>query len=154
MNVFQPFWAALNGAIQAAWPDVTRIERVVQADRINWNNAIDKKALVAPWAVTQLPAAGPSDDGPADGVNYELRPTVHYVAQMEGAGGDTAAFIEQKVSDLQDYLLENALPFTLYADMTVDVSEGNPINVVMLQADMPYLAGSLTFRCLTGFIPA
>jgi hypothetical protein len=144
------YWTDLKTAINAVWPEITQTFKVVNVERLNWQNEIGKKRLVAPWCVVHLPRIERAQGFGAANQTYNPTPTVYYVAEYkEGAVDDLSA----KLNLLEDYLMTHGFSFTLEEEtLNQDISEENTVKASMLQADMLYVAASLGFSCITGYV--
>ena len=155
MDWISPLWKDLRVVIGAAWPEVTQVFRVTQIERRNWTRLIERAKLVPPWVTVYLPPTRPSTEWGVSNVAYQPLFTVYYVAASR-ASDDMGAYLESKLIALQDEILSYAWPnskATILVDsFATDVSDENPINMVMLEGDMPYMSGGFTLSLVTGFV--
>lgn len=153
-NYWTGFWTDINGAVAAAWPEIGANFRAVQAERINWANVVASAELTPPYVVVQAHAEEDTGEySSGDSLAYRVHVTVHYILKMSGT--DAAAAIEAKLKTLQDGMFSTTFTTlaVLNAGWAVDVSESNAVNESMLQASMPFSAGSISFDCIVGEYP-
>ena len=149
------FWADLVGAISAAIPTLTSISRVTQVQRRNWSNDIDSGALTSPWCLVQVGKEAQDESGEwGSTVRAYLVPVQIYIIR-ETSGTNIAADLEADAAALQDTLdLPSAYSFLVpLQGFEIDASEENPINISMLEADMPYQSVSFGFTAVAGYAP-
>ena len=152
MNIIAPFRADLRKIVKTTWADVTNPTfRLTQIQRRNWVNEISTGKLTAPYCVIELPPPVMEEGWSASAVTYKATPTVFYIAAEKDGGGDIGALIEQRLSDLSDRLLFG-FNYTVTDAPTIDTSASQSVNDSMLAAEMPYLAGAITFGALIGWV--
>lgn len=154
-NLLGPFRTDLYALIKATLPEITGpIATVPQIQRINWVNQVKSGGIVPPWAVVHLPALVPDEQfSSTSSVSWSVTPTVYYIGSVDQGGGNIGDYLEARLS-----LLEEALSFwdgyTVTAIPVIDASEDNPVSASLLTNDMPFLAASLTFSALIGYLHA
>lgn len=150
-NYWPDVWTDLRTAITTTWPEVGVIMRTNQAEKLNWANIIADGKLTPPYVGVHFPPAQESDAWGMANIFYETTVTFHYVATNSGT--DMGATLEERLKTMQDYV-KTSTSFTAIEVMghglVTDVTEANPVNQSMLEANMPYSAGSLTFDILFG----
>jgi hypothetical protein len=79
---------------------------------------------------------------------------LHYVTRAE-AGGQGIAVVRARLETLQDYLMATGLGagHTVWEVEELDWSASHPANAQFYQANLPWVAGSLTAHCLVGEAP-
>jgi hypothetical protein len=152
MNVIQPFRNSLNLLIKATWADVSApVFRMTQIQRRNWVNEIQNKKLTPPYCVVEIPPPYSEPGWSASAPTWKVSPVIYYIAAEKDGAGDIGALIEQRLSDLSD-VLQFRFGFTVPDSPTIDSSASEAVNDSMLQAEMPYLSGALSFGALIGFV--
>lgn len=144
-------WADVKGAAHTCWPEVNSIWRVTQIERIDWKDLIERGELTPPWCVIQLPTMRQVPGRGAGQVVFQANPAIYYIDKNHGA--DIGATIEAKLAAMLEYLVSHAFSGTLVENsLAVEMSEESPVNRAMLEQQMPYSAGSVSFGMLCGFI--
>lgn len=154
-NYWPGVWSDLQGAIKGAWAEVgtngSKQTRAVLAERIDWKDLITRSEITPPYVVVQaMFQQDPTIGGITQNV-YRGTVTVHRIEAQSGT--NVAATIEGHLYDLQTYLMANTFTNILIWDppnFVLDVTESNPVNVVMLGQQMPFSAGSLSFEVAFG----
>ena len=157
MNVLLPFHQKLNRLIKLAWPEVQNpVFRLTQIQRINWVNDVKAGKLKPPYIVVDIPALAIETAWSASAVNYKVSPTIYYIASIKEGGGDIGDYIEDRLQLLTDALLfpvsSSVFPFLALDVPATDTSASQAINDSMLNAEMAYLSGALTFSALLGYV--
>ena len=152
MNVITQFRADLRKIVKTTWTDVTNPTfRLTQIQRRNWVNEISSGKLTAPYCVIELPPPLMETGWGVSSIIYKATPVVFYIAAEKDGGGDIGALIEQRLSALSDRLLFGC-GYTVTDAPTIDVSASQSVNDSMLAAEMPYLAGAISFGALIGWV--
>ena len=152
MNVITQFRADLRKIVKTTWTDVTNPTfRLTQIQRRNWVNEISSGKLTAPYCVIELPPPLMETGWGISSIIYKATPVVFYIAAEKDGGGDIGALIEQRLSALSDRLLFGC-GYTVTDAPTIDVSASQSVNDSMLAAEMPYLAGAISFGALIGWV--
>ena len=152
MNVITQFRADLRKIVKTTWTDVTNPTfRLTQIQRRNWVNEISIGKLTAPYCVIELPPPLMETGWGVSSIVYKAAPIVFYIAAEKDGGGDIGALIEQRLSALSDRLLFGS-GYTVTDAPTIDVSASQSVNDSMLAAEMPYLAGAISFGALIGWV--
>ena len=152
MNVITQFRADLRKVVKTTWTDVTNPTfRLTQIQRRNWVNEISSGKLTAPYCVIELPPPLMEIGWGISSIIYKATPVVFYIAAEKDGGGDIGALIEQRLSALSDRLLFGC-GYTVTDAPTIDVSASQSVNDSMLAAEMPYLAGAISFGALIGWV--
>lgn len=158
MIVTEPFINDLADMIKAVWPDVKGpIFRMTQMERRNWLDDIENGSLTAPYCVIEVPEKSKSDRGAVSANTWEMSPTVYFITEEKSGGGLVADLIESHLEALSDALLYPIgplppFPYTIYDVPTWTTSSNQPVNAAMLDKQLPYLSGSLTFTALLGYV--
>ena len=158
MNVTEPFENDLAELVKLVWLDVEGpIFRMAQIQRRNWLDDVENGSLLVPYAVIEMPEKAKSDKGPVSGNVWEVSPTIRYVIDEKAGGGLVSDLIEARMEALSDALLYQDAPlppfaYTIYDAPTWDTSASEPVNAAMLDKQLPYLCGALTFTALVGYV--
>jgi len=157
MNLLLPFRQKLNRLIKATWPEVQNpVFRLTQIQRINWVNDVKAGKLKPPYIVVDIPALAIETGWCQSAVNYKVSPTIYYIASIKEGGGDIGDYIEDRLQLLTDALLfpvsSTVFPFLALDVPATDTSASQAINDSMLNAEMAYLSGAITFSALLGYV--
>ena len=156
MDWISPLWQDLRSVLKVTWPEVTEVFRTTQIERRNWVRLIERQKLVAPWVTVYFPLSRPSTEWGVSNVAYLPEVTVYYIDGNK-SNNDMGAYLEGKLIKLQDALLgfgwQTSQATLLTDQFATDVSDDNAVNRSMLDGDMPYQSGALTFSVVVGFIP-
>jgi hypothetical protein len=115
-----------------------RIELVALED-LRSDNAVATTAILQPGTYREQPEL----TGIANQV-YAIETMIHYVRRRDMVL-DMEEFVEQRLAQLADYLLHNALPLGQCIDvLEIDALEGNLLNSLLLEKNKAYYGGTLT----------
>jgi len=151
------FHAALALAIYTTWPDTRPplgggiLEVVEQAGRLDFDTLTsDRGQVKSPYAVIEYGKATRADHAITNRA-YDLGVTIHRVQKLNSAGLGAAA-IRSNLEALQDYLDTTGLSdgSAVWEVSELDWSAEHPANARFLDADLPWIAGSLVVACLVG----
>lgn len=143
---------ALRTAIGAAWPDVLPgaggggIWEVDQVGRLDFETIL---AGGMPFAIMEWAPIASGEWGVPNQV-YETSLALSYVCRFSAAQGLTQ--VRTRLETLQDYLTTTGVGTvaTVLEVTGFDWSAGHPANQLFLQANLPYVAGSLTAALVAG----
>lgn len=165
MDWITPVWDGTRDAVHACFPDVAleNIFKAIQVERENWVNLVElgiesvargddpPEGIVPPWIVVQIPPVPREMEWGINNVVYKPKINIFYAFRNEG--DDAASTVDQALITFQDYMLNNSFPFTvLTTDLSLDVSEENPMNNIILTAKAAFTAGAFGFSCIIGFV--
>lgn len=140
---------ALRTAIGTAWPDVLPGAGGGSIWEVDQVSRIDFEQMTTPYAIVEWSAIVPGEWGVPNQV-YEVSVTVHYVCAFRAAEG--LSQVRTRLETLQDYLTSTGIGTvaTVLEVTGFDWSAGNAANQVFLQANLPYVGGSLTVALVAG----
>lgn len=158
MNVILPFIDALAEVVKMVWPDLADpVFRMTQIERRNWLDDIENKTLHTPYCVIEIPEKTKSENGPVSGNCWDLTPTIYYIAAEKDGDGNIADLIESRLEALSDALIYPfqagvTFSYTVYDAPSWSTSGDEAVNRAMLEKQLPFLSGALTFTALVGFV--
>ena len=121
-----------------------------------WVNDVKAGKLKPPYIVVDIPALAIETGWCQSAVNYKVFPTIYYIASIKEGGGDIGDYIEDRLQLLTDALLfpvsSTVFPFLALDVPATDTSASQAINDSMLNAEMAYLSGAITFSALLGYV--
>jgi len=144
------FRAGLRRACELTWPETQRdqggggIITVPRLDLIALEDLPPSADAIATLAVIQTapPQVQPELTGIANHF-WSVEVLFHYVRRRDMVT-DMEEFAEGRLAALQEYLLHTALAVGQCIDVvSLDVSETNPANAIILEKNKAYYAGSL-----------
>lgn len=149
---FASFVTEIEGVLSAQWTDIQHantgggIFEVDQIQRIDFER-ID----TSPYAVVEWNSVSPSDRF-LEAESYEVTLTLHRAQKITAfaAPGGIGA-VRDKIVALSSWFMNanNNLTSADLLDVSeIDVSDDHPANAVFIAKGMPWVAGSLSIRCL------
>jgi hypothetical protein len=149
-NYWTDVWNDLYNAVAVVWPEIGTSMRAIVSERINWVSVLEAGEISAPYVIIHLPPPLETVEYGMGNTVYECFPGFYYIANSAEADA-----LEGKMKAMQDYVTgQNPRPFTALqfqpGGLATDVSETNEVNLSMLEAAMPFTAGSLRFRAICG----
>ena len=158
MNPLLPFIDDLAEMIKAVWTDVANpVFRMTQIQRRNWLDDVEAGEITPPYVVVDIPPLVKSANGPASASVWDVSPTIYYITAEKSGAGNVSDLIESRLSSLSGALTFPAPPlppfaYTVYDVPTWSTAATEPVNAAMLEKQLPYLSGSLTFTALIGYV--
>jgi hypothetical protein len=151
------FHTALCAAVYTTWADIKPplgggiLEVVEQAGRLDFDRlVVSGGQLRTPYAVLDYGKATTADHAITNRA-YDVNVTIHRVQKLDSSGFGAAA-IRSSLEALQDYLDTTGLSdgSAVWEVSELDWSAEHPANARFLDADLPWIAGSLVVACLVG----
>jgi len=158
MNVSLPFIDDLADLIKTVWPDLKDpVFRMTQLQRRNWLDDIGNGSLHAPYCAVEIPEKVRSENGPVSGLCWDVSPTVYYITDEKLGEGLVADLIESCLEALSDAILFPAaakvtFPYNVFTPPVWDTSASEAVNAAMLEKQLPFLSGALTFTATLGYV--
>src|SRR3990172_5480585 len=156
MPDFASYRADLRQVVGAVWPEVLRgaggggVFTVARIELIALEDLRDEAEITATAIIQPMSyVANPELSGIANQI-YSIETMFHYVRRRDELT-DLEEFVEARLQALASYLLDTGLPshggFPLGQCIDVvgiDAMESNPANLLILEKNKAYFAGTLT----------
>lgn len=159
-NPISDIRAAVESVVATTWPDAEDVFRVLDAERMNWLKLLkayddgEVNGIKAPWATVQTLPTMPADFGLNTDSRYLPFRCWYIVSLAEDDGSAKDSFDVHAELDQALYDLGRAVwarnDFAVVDTPQLDSSDGNEANRYILAANLPLMAGYVSFAVLFG----
>lgn len=166
MPDFASYRADLRQVVNTVWSEVARsaggggVWTVSRIELVALEDLRDDDAITATAIIQPMPAVmQPERTGISNQV-YSIETLFHYVRRRDMTT-DLEEYVEARLVALSQYLLRTGLPLHGFQPLGqcidvlgIDATETNPANLIILEKNKAYFAGSLTALMEVGDSPA
>lgn len=144
-NYWPAIWNDISQAINNAWPEIAEWDRVLDAEKFDWEQRIRDGNLHFPFALVMTGDFNDYEYGPAASLWFEGEIAIWYVAQDTAA--DVAAELENKTALMLNELLTDTFQtIQMFPGFATNVSVDSAPNIHMLSQKLPATSGVIVFK--------